>query len=43
MALFAYLDPAEGSRMVQAFMAGALLITLIVVAVAATVLVLRRR
>jgi hypothetical protein len=41
--VFAYMDPDEGSRMVQAFLAGAGLIVLVVVAVAATVLVLRRR
>ena len=41
--MFAYMDPAEGSRLIQAFLAGAGLIVLVVLAVAATVLVLRRR
>lgn len=41
--VLAYLDPGEGSRMVQAFLAGAGLIVMVVVVVAAVVLVLRRR
>jgi hypothetical protein len=41
--VFAYMDAAEGSRMVQAFLAGAGIVALVVVATAAVVLVLRRR
>jgi hypothetical protein len=40
--LFAYMDPAEGSRLVQAFLGGAALIVLVMAAVVIAVVLLRR-